>query len=125
MGYATEPNRTETQWIGAQPKSNRTESTWNRTKSVATLHLLPFTILHLPSELEFSFIALAAWHIPFTNKIKESSSFDGTSYSSSDIFTPVEQLRANVDGCTAGFSFFLGCNCLIYVGRWAEVLIDR
>jgi len=99
-------------------------------------------------QLEFAFIALAAWHIPLANKTKDSSSSSSSSsstYSSSSSssssygygsggdssqsittsFTPVDQLRADVDGCTSGFSFFLGCNCLIYMGRWTEVLIAR
>lgn len=97
-------------------------------------------------------IALATWHIPLENRVKElasvaaeSSSYSSYGDSSSDhrrdllasssygygggnddvvVLTPVDQLRANVDGCAFGFSFFLGCNCLIYVGRWAEVLTD-
>jgi len=50
-----------------------------------------------------------------------------TYYSSSDTmvkFTPVEQMRANVKGCAAGFSLCLALNGLLYVCRWAEIKYD-
>ena len=96
-------------------------------------------------QLEFSLIALATWHIPLTDISIEvsSSSFsyntsystssseerrlaDSTTYGSGDllVFTPVDQLRLNIDGCAFGFSFFLGLNTLLYVARWSEILFD-
>jgi len=50
-----------------------------------------------------------------------------TYYSGSDAivkFTPVEQMRANVKGCAAGFSLCLALNGLLYVCRWAEIKYD-
>jgi hypothetical protein len=92
-------------------------------------------------QLEFCFIALATWHIPLSSvSVEVTSSAYASSYSASarrrlagsssfgsgDIltFTPVDQLRRNVDGCAFGFSFFLGLNTLLYVARWSEILFD-
>jgi len=39
-------------------------------------------------------------------------------------YTPVEQMRANINGCAFGFSFFLGINSLLYIFRWMEIATD-
>jgi len=97
-------------------------------------------------QLEFCLIALATWHIPLADinvEVSSSSSYsyntsysmpsseerrlaDSTAYGSGDflVFTPVDQLRLNIDGCAFGFSFFLGVNTLLYVARWSEILFD-
>ena len=91
-------------------------------------------------QLEFGFIAMAIWHIPVAPQDVElpssptsyapysrrlaGSSYDNNEYGNVATFTPVEQMRANVRGSAFGFSFFLGLNCLLYVGRWLEILTD-
>jgi uncharacterized membrane protein len=96
-------------------------------------------------QMEFCLIALATWHIPLADVYIEvpsssSSSYSSysayspeerrlagsTSYGSGDflVFTPVDQLRRNIDGCAFGFSIFLGINTLLYVARWSEILFD-
>ena len=92
-------------------------------------------------QMEFCLIALATWHIPLTDVYVEVSSSSYSSYSSHSeerrlagsttygsgdflIFTPVDQLRRNVDGCAFGFSILLGMNTLLYVARWSEILFD-
>jgi len=33
-------------------------------------------------------------------------------------------MRANINGCAFGFSFFLGINSLLYIFRWMEIATD-
>jgi len=114
---------------------------------IRTLYMSRFastSLFHaiLLEQIEFLCISLAIWHIPLSDIAIEIPDDDDTSYltsygyrrlaassygSSADnmaTYTPVEQMRANINGCAFGFSFFLGINSLLYIFRWMEIATD-
>ena len=99
------------------------------------------TLSFSSTEIEFLCIAVSIWHIPLSDYAVEvsdnaSSSTYGAGYrrrladssygSAGDMttFTPVEQMRANINGCAFGFSLCLGINSLLYIFRWMEIATD-
>jgi uncharacterized membrane protein len=50
-----------------------------------------------------------------------SSSYGGGSSGNSETFTPMEQMKYNVDGASHGFAMCLVLNNILYIFKWMEI----